>query len=943
MEKQWRWPKIYYIIALCFPRSSDSLTWTGQPANQTEAIEGNNVVLTWNYTLTAAEQTNSQSFFSIQWFRFNLSSLVLDRIASKTFLSFLIPPLSYQEPLSPHILIDKNHKTDSVTLHINDVKRDDEGQYKIQYKDISGNVLAELAMNLTVLVPPKVDYLTSDWDECENTTLILSCNATGKPTANITWRRVSSDGTVIEKLPGVKGVYVLNNTNRNSSGQYRCTVSNGVGVANKTVNVTVRFAASVDRIISSSNTVNEGKFFNVTCQASGNPSPTNYTWINKDGQLFSGSVLNFINISRAEAGQYRCVVGNRCGKDGRNTTVNVYYPPNVTSISLNQTVDEGDLVLLNCTADGNPEPNITWTRLSDNSTVNMPLNITGKQDEGGYRCTADNGIGNAAISDVFITVQSYHPINTVFSTNLTNNTVNLNETFTLICNADANPAASYRLYREQESLEEQSNGTYLTFVSTRTKQVAYKCIPFNSFGDGPSKLINVTVYYNPASVRLVANARENKNCSASLLVNFTCEASQANPPVESYQLFKSQEIVDTSSRGTWIENISSKGDHIYSCRALHSLGNVRSSDVIVTFNVPVQVSVHVKSGSETLTEGGSVSLKCNASGYPQPTVTWSKWTANELIISSQWLNFTNISKEATGEYICKANNTCGEKLSSVTTIDVQYKPENVFLNTSSLKICAAQIVMLTCSAGDSNPAVENFSLYKNGLMLIKTGKVGVFNQMLYKQGQHSYSCVASNSVGNASSSNTIVEVEVPASVTVENRTIVVREGDNVTLRCLAFGFPRPNIFWFNNSNYIVEAGSILNLTNISRHDRKYNCSASNACGNDSRGVDIDVQYAAEATGSGENYSVPEGSTKLFSCSVDGNPEPTITWYKGDDVIEQEMPNAKQLEARETGCYTCSASNSLGPPVTITHCLTVVPEKPTSAMSSSTRQPSKWFN
>ncbi|XP_068685530.1 fibroblast growth factor receptor 3-like isoform X2 [Montipora foliosa] len=619
-------------------------------------------------------------------------------------------------------------------------------------------------------VAPEVDYLTNDWDECENVTLILSCNATGKPTPNITWRRVASDGTVIEKLPAVNGVYVLNNTNRNSSGQYRCTASNGVGVANKTVNVTVRFSASIDRIISSSNTVNEGKFFNVTCQASGNPSPTNYTWINKDGQLFSGNVLNFINISRAEAGQYRCVVGNRCGKDGKSTTVNVHYPVTITSISLNQTVDEGDVVLLNCTADGNPQPNITWTRLSDKSTVSISLTITGKQDEGGYRCTADNGIGDVVFSDVFITVQSYHPINTVFSTNLPNNTVNLNDNFTLLCNADANPAASYRLYREQESLEEQNNGTYLTFVSTRTKQVAHICIPFNSFGDGPSKMITVTVYYNPISVRLDANATENKNCCDSLLVNFTCEASQSNPPVESYQLFKSQEIVDTSSRGTWIENISSKGGHIYSCRALHSLGSVTSADIIVTFNVPVQVYVHAKSGSVTIREGASLSLKCNASGYPQPTVTWSKLNANELIISSQWINFTNISKEATGEYICNANNTCGEKWSSVRTID--------------------------------------------------------------------------------------------------------------------------------------------------------------------------VQYAAEATGRGGNYSVPEGSTKLFSCPVDGNPEPNITWYKDDEVIEPEIPNAKQMEARETGCYTCSAINALGPPVTITQCLIVVLEDPTSAMPTSTGKPTK---
>jgi len=59
-----------------------------------------------------------------------------------------------------------------------------------------------------------------------------------------------------------------------------------------------------------------------------------------------------------------------------------------------------------CRADGNPAPNITWTRLSDNSVVPLPLTITGKQDEGSYRCTADNGDDNPASKDVFITVQS---------------------------------------------------------------------------------------------------------------------------------------------------------------------------------------------------------------------------------------------------------------------------------------------------------------------------------------------------------------------------------------------------------------------------------------------------------------------------------------------------------------------------------------------------------
>ncbi|XP_068685507.1 hemicentin-2-like [Montipora foliosa] len=1103
----------FVLLCLLLLCSVDSLTWTGQPANPTEAVEGKNVVLTWNYSLTADEQTNSQTFFIVKWSKFNLSSLVFDTIASKTFVGVFDPPsINYQEPLSPHIVVNRNHKTDTVSLHINELRRDDEGQYKIEYiKDIAGTLLADLVMNLTVLVPPEVDYLTSDWDECENTTLILTCNATGKPIPNITWRREGSDGTVIEKLPAVNGVYVLNNTNRNSSGQYRCTASSRVGIANKTVNVTVRYAPSIDQIVNSSNTVNEGGFFSMTCNASGYPSPTNYmyTWINKDGERRNGSVLSFVNISRAEAGQYRCEVENRCGMDGRNASVNVHYPPNITSISLNQTVvDEGDVVLLNCTADGNPEPNITWTRLAGNGAdvrvgpAETYLNIAGKWDEGPYRCIADNGIGNEDFSDVLnITVESYRPINTVFSTNLTNNTVSLNENFTLICKADANPAATFRLYREQEILQEHSNGTYLTFVSTRTKQVPHTCIPFNDFGDGHSKTINVTVYYNPATVHLVTNTTENENCCDFLVISFTCKASEANPPVKNYQLLKNHEIVDTSSKGTWIKTISSKGNHIYSCKALHRLGNVASADVTVTFNVPVQIFVHVQSGSETLLEGGNVSLYCNASGYPEPTVTWTKLNADDLIVSSQLLNFSIISKEATGEYICNANNTCGKKQSAVRTIDVQYKPENVHLNTSSHKICAGKMVILTCSAGDSNPAVENLTLYKNGLRVanVTRANVGVFNQVLYTQGQHIYSCVASNAIGNASSSNaivevevpvqisvhvqsgsetlleggnvslhcsasgyaeatvtwtklsaddfvvssqwlnftiiskeatgeyiccanntcgknrssvrtidvqykpenvhlntsshkicagkmviltcsagdsnpavenftlyknglrvanvtranvgvfnqvldtqgqhiyscvasnaigiassnnTIVKVEVPASVTMENRTIVVREGDNVTLHCMSSGFPQPNVSWVNNSNYIMEAGSILNLTNIRRHNREYNCSASNACGNDSRQVYIDVQYAAEATGKGGNYSVLEGFKVLFSCPVDGNPEPNITWYKDNEVIEPEIPNAKQLEAGETGCYTCSAVNGLGPPVTITHCLIV---------------------
>lgn len=82
-------------------------------------------------------------------------------------------------------------------------------------------------------------------------------------------------------------------------------------------------------------------------------------------------------------------------------------PPNITYISGNLTVNQTDQVNPVCNADGNPAPSIAWTRVSNNSAVTFPLTITGKLDEGAYRCTATNGFGNYLSSrNVFVIVQS---------------------------------------------------------------------------------------------------------------------------------------------------------------------------------------------------------------------------------------------------------------------------------------------------------------------------------------------------------------------------------------------------------------------------------------------------------------------------------------------------------------------------------------------------------
>lgn len=83
---------------------------------------------------------------------------------------------------------------------------------------------------------------------------------------------------------------------------------------------------------------------------------------------------------------------------------------------------------------------------------------------------------------------------------------------------------------------------------------------------------------------------------------------------------------------------------------------------------------------------------------------------------------------------------------------------------------------------------------------------------------------------------------VPASVTNISNSIVVKEGQNVTLVCHGSGLPAPTITWSDAWDVVLEDENIWHLQKINRNMAgQYSCTASNACGNDNRKVDIDVQ------------------------------------------------------------------------------------------------------
>ena len=79
------------------------------------------------------------------------------------------------------------------------------------------------------------------------------------------------------------------------------------------------------------------------------------------------------------------------------------------------TVKEGEEGLLECEVTGNPKPSVVWSRrgseLPQSSHTSCPaascltINSVEREAGGSYRCTADNGVGQADNADIKLVVQ----------------------------------------------------------------------------------------------------------------------------------------------------------------------------------------------------------------------------------------------------------------------------------------------------------------------------------------------------------------------------------------------------------------------------------------------------------------------------------------------------------------------------------------------------------
>uniref|UniRef100_A0A8B9QYW5 Neuronal growth regulator 1 n=1 Tax=Anas platyrhynchos TaxID=8839 RepID=A0A8B9QYW5_ANAPL len=157
--------------------------------------------------------------------------------------------------------------------------------------------------------------------------------------------------------------------------------------------------------------------------------------------------------------------------------------------------------------------------------------------------------------------------------------------------------------------------------------------------------------------------------------------------------------------------------------------------------------------------------------------------------------------------------------------------------------------------------------------------------------------------------------------------IIVNEGSNVTLVCLATGKPEPSISWrhISPSAKPFESGQYLDIYGITRDQAgEYECSAENDVSvPDVKKVKVTVNFAPtiqELKSSG----VMLGGNGLIRCEGAGVPAPVFEWYRGERKLinGQQGITIKNYSTRSLltvtnvteehfGNYTCVAANKLG--------------------------------
>ncbi|XP_034430005.1 B-cell receptor CD22-like [Hippoglossus hippoglossus] len=237
----------------------------------------------------------------------------------------------------------------------------------------------------------------------------------------------------------------------------------------------------------------KGSSVSLTCSSDANPPPA-YAWYKQNQTLLNRAAqLVFSSIPLSDSGEYYCTAENVLGKTAsKRVLINVKYAPQSSSVSVSPSgeIMEGSSVTLTCSSDANPAAHYTWSK-ENRTLLQGPegvyrLSSISSGDSGVYSCKSENQYGRINSTSLHLDVQ-YAPKPPSVSVSPSGEIME-GSSVTLTCSSDANPAANYTWYKEDEDSPQASGQIFTITDITAEHGGKYQCEVQNTQGRSEATL-----------------------------------------------------------------------------------------------------------------------------------------------------------------------------------------------------------------------------------------------------------------------------------------------------------------------------------------------------------------------------------------------------------------------------------------------------------------------
>ncbi|XP_058618888.1 basement membrane-specific heparan sulfate proteoglycan core protein isoform X15 [Onychostoma macrolepis] len=504
----------------------------------------------------------------------------------------------------------------------------------------------------------------------------LECQAAGEPRPSVRWHRLDNNRKTMLSSPvpaDSSAIMQILVARPEDSGTYVCTAQNNQGTTETRIEVFVEGGPQVPTVPRASVrepmiVVVESSTATLHCDAHGFPKPT-ITWSKERSSLpwrhkIVDNSLVLPNVGRQDSGQYVCNATNHMGTSEVTIMLEVDTPPYATSLPDDVSVRVGEVIRLQCLAHGTPPLRFEWTKVNGSLPPtaqqqggDLQINLAKESDAGTYKCVSSNKVGK---SEVLARVSVRSPLSVKVSPQVEVKALGSAVEFT--CAAKGGSHVEIEWLKEGGVLPPNhhiKDGVLRIENLEQSNEGIYTCRATSLFGQAQDSG-KLTIQALP---KVMINVRTSvQTVMVGNSVEFECHAIGDPEPVVRWSKVGGSlpSHVKISGNLLRIDHVVESDSGQYRCTATNNVGSEYNQVVLNIQSLP-QISAQPE--SKEVTVGSDAVLPCIASGYPVPTITWSK-EENDLPPKCRQdghvLTVPGVTHTDAGTYVCTAANKQGK-------------------------------------------------------------------------------------------------------------------------------------------------------------------------------------------------------------------------------------------------------------------------------------------